>query len=67
MVLELYKITEAINTPVLEWDVNGNAIKFGTPFPVKLWKFKDENGNLWNTETSIDGTEEEAKNLILQA
>jgi hypothetical protein len=32
-----------------------------------LWKFIDENGDIWNTETSIDGTEEEAKNLILQA
>lgn len=33
--------------------------------PVMLWKFKDENGNLWNTETAIDGTEEEAASIIL--
>lgn len=33
--------------------------------PVMLWKFIDENGNLWNTETAIDGTEEEAASIIL--
>jgi hypothetical protein len=31
------------------------------------WKFKDENGNLWNTETAIDGTEEEAASIILHS
>lgn len=33
--------------------------------PVMLWKFKDQNGNLWNTETAIDGTEEDAASIIL--
>ena len=33
--------------------------------PVMLWKFIDQNGNLWNTETAIDGTEEEAASIIL--
>lgn len=33
--------------------------------PVMLWKFIDENGNLWNTETPIDGTEEDAASIIL--
>jgi hypothetical protein len=67
MEITFYKTTEAINTPVLAYDADGNPTEFGTPIPVKLWKFKDENGNLWNTETSVDGTEEEAKNIILQA
>jgi hypothetical protein len=35
--------------------------------PVLLWKFKDRHGNLWNTETPIDGTEEQAKAIILQS
>jgi hypothetical protein len=35
--------------------------------PVMLWKFVDENGDLWNTETAIDGTEDEAKQIILQS
>lgn len=48
--ISLYKTTEAINE-------NGE--------PVMLWKFKDENGNLWNTETPIDGTEEDAASIIL--
>jgi len=30
-----------------------------------LWKFIDENGNIWNTETAIDGTEEDAASIIL--
>jgi hypothetical protein len=34
---------------------------------VMLWKFVDDNGNLWNTETAIDGTEEEAASIILGA
>ena len=33
--------------------------------PVMLWKFIDENGNLWNTETPIDGTEQDAASIIL--
>jgi hypothetical protein len=33
--------------------------------PVMLWKFKDENGNLWNTETSMNGTEDQAREIIL--
>lgn len=35
--------------------------------PVWLWKFVDENGDLWNTETPIDGTEDEAKQIILDS
>lgn len=35
--------------------------------PVLLWKFKDENGNLWNTETPADGTEQQAAEIILQS
>lgn len=35
--------------------------------PVWLWKFVDENGDLWNTETSIEGTQEEAKQIILSS
>lgn len=50
MTIELYKTTEAINE-------NGE--------PVLLWKFRDENGNLWNTETPIDGTEQDAASIIL--
>jgi hypothetical protein len=65
MILTLYKKTEAINTPELAWDAQGNATEYGAPFPVLLWKFVDENGNLWNTETAIDGTEEEAATIIL--
>ena len=67
MEITFYKKTEAVNTPVLGWDDEGNAIEFGEPFPVMLWKFIDENGNLWNTETAIDGTEEEAASIILGA
>ncbi len=52
MELTFYKQTEAIN----EDNVS-----------VMLWKFKDENGNLWNTETAIDGTEDQAKQIILQS
>lgn len=33
--------------------------------PVLLWKFVDQDGNLWATETAIDGTEEEAASIIL--
>lgn len=33
--------------------------------PVMLWKFIDEKGNIWNTETPIDGTEEDAASIIL--
>lgn len=33
--------------------------------PVMLWKFVDQDGNLWNTETPFDGTEEDAASIIL--
>jgi hypothetical protein len=67
MELTLHKKTEAINTPVISFDADRNPIEYGGPFPVLLWKFIDENGNLWNTETAIDGTEDEAKQIILQS
>jgi hypothetical protein len=35
--------------------------------PVMLWKFVDANGDLWNTETPINGTEDDAKQIILQS
>ena len=50
MVITLQKTTEATNEDGV---------------PVMLWKFIDQNGNLWNTETAIDGTEEEAASIIL--
>ena len=49
----------------IEWDSNGQAIAWSDNKPVMLWKFKDENGNLWNTETPIDGTEQDAASIIL--
>lgn len=52
MNLELHKKIEATN-------IEGVV--------VILWKFIDENGNIWNTETAIDGTEDEAKQIILQS
>lgn len=52
MKLELKKQTEAINNDGI---------------PVMLWKFVDGNGNLWNTETSFDGTEQDARQIILQS
>jgi hypothetical protein len=65
MTIKCIKKTQAIHTPELAWDADGNATEFGAPLPVMLWKFIDENGNLWNTETAIDGTEEEAASIIL--
>ena len=52
MTIEFYKRTQAINE-------NG--------VPVLLWKFKDESGNIWNTETAIDGTEQEAASIIFHS
>ena len=65
MEITFYKKTEAINTPILARDEEGNPTEYGESFPVILWKFVDENGNLWNTETGINGTEEEAATIIL--
>lgn len=50
MEITLYKTSEATNE---------NGVQ------VMLWKFIDQDGNLWNTETAIDGTEEEAASIIL--
>ena len=50
MEITFYKQTEAVNDEGVS---------------VMLWKFIDQNGNLWCTETAIDGTEEEAASIIL--
>jgi len=65
MILTLQKKAQSISNYAIEWDLNGQAIAWSNETPVMLWKFKDENGNLWNTETAIDGTEEEAASIIL--
>jgi len=50
MEITFYKQTKAVNEEGV---------------PVMLWKFIDENGKLWATETAIDGTEQEAASIIL--
>jgi hypothetical protein len=65
MILTLQKKAQSISNYAIEWDLNGQAIAWSNEPAVMLWKFKDENGNLWNTETAIDGTEEEAASIIL--
>lgn len=52
MNLEFYKKIEAK-------DVNNNNIF--------VWKFMDENGDIWRTQTSISGSELDAKQIILQS
>jgi len=49
----------------LQSDELGNCIEQIKTGQVMLWKFKDQDGNLWNTETPIDGTEEDAASIIL--
>ena len=52
MTIEFYKCSEATND---------------AGEPVMLWKFKDESGNIFVTETAIDDTEQEAATIILQS
>ena len=52
MEITLYKTTQATNE-------NGE--------PVMLWKFIDQDGNLWNTETPADGTEQQAAEIVLNS
>lgn len=64
MEISLHKKTQAIRRDAIAWDSEGNVTEWNE-VPVMLWKFIDQNGNLWNTETTIDGTEEEAASIIL--
>ena len=50
MEITLYKTSEATNEDGLQ---------------IMLWKFIDQDGNIWNTETDINGTEIEAASIIL--
>ncbi len=65
MILTLQKKTQSISNYAIEWNADGQPIAWSNENPVMLWKFIDENGNIWNTETAIDGTEEEAASIIL--
>ena len=65
MTITLHKQYEGISREAIAWDSEGNQIEWNEVGKVMLWKFIDENGNLWNTETAIDGTEEEAAGIIL--
>jgi antitoxin component YwqK of YwqJK toxin-antitoxin module len=67
MTLTFYKKDESITGYAIEWNADGQAIAWSNEAPVMLWKFKDENGKLWNTETGINGTEDDAKQIILQS
>ena len=67
MNLTLKQNTSAVSHIPTKWNDEGQAIEFIDGPKVMLWKFIDENGNLWNTETAIDGTEEEAASIILGA
>lgn len=67
MTLTLHKKNQSETGYAIEWDSNGQAIVWSNEVPVMLWKFKDENGNVWNTETPIDGTEQQAAEIILNS
>lgn len=64
MTIELKKQYEGIRRDATAWDSEGNETAWNEVL-VMLWKFKDQDGNLWNTETPIDGTEEDAASIIL--
>ena len=64
MTIELKKQYEGIRRDATAWDSEGNETAWNE-VSVMLWKFKDQDGNLWNTETPIDGTEEDAASIIL--
>lgn len=64
MEITLHKQSGGIRRDAIAWDSEGNPIEWNE-IPVMLWKFVDQNGNLWNTETPIDGTEEDAASIIL--
>jgi hypothetical protein len=66
IVMKLKLKYEAVKRIPIKWDNEGNEIEWNE-IPVLLWKFIDENGNLWNTETVIEATEGEAKEIILQS
>lgn len=42
-----------------------NIVLNANDIEVLIWKFKDKFGNIYVTETPIDGTEEEAAIIIL--
>lgn len=65
MTLTFHKKNQSETGHPIEWDSNGQVIAWSNEVPVMLWKFKDQDGNLWNTETPIDGTEEDAASIIL--
>lgn len=65
MTLTLHTKNESLSNYITEWNQDGEPIAWANETPVMLWKFKDQNGNLWNTETPIDGTEEDAASIIL--
>jgi len=67
MILTFYKKDESITGYAIEWNADGQAIAWANDTPVMLWKFVDANGDLWNTETPINGTEDDAKQIILHS
>lgn len=67
MTLTLHKKTLSATNYITEWNQDGEPISWANNEPVMLWKFRDENGNLWNTETPVDGTEQQAAEIILQS
>lgn len=64
MTIELHKQSQGIRRDATAWDSDGNETAW-SEVPVMLWKFKDQDGNLWNTETPLNGTEEDAASIIL--
>lgn len=67
MNLTLHKKTLSVTNYITEWNQDGQPISWAENQPVMLWKFVDQDGNLWNTETSIDGTEQQAAEIIFDS
>ena len=67
MIIEYISNKIADSFTCIKSDELGNCIEQVKTGQVMLWKFKDQYGNLWNTETPIDGTEDDAKKIILDS
>lgn len=65
MILQLHKKIFSSTRENIQVDENGNEISWDE-IPIIIWKFKDENGNLWNTSTSTNHLESDARNIILK-
>lgn len=62
--LQLYKRIYSSTRENIQVDQDGNEISWDN-VPIIIWKFKDEQGNIWVTSSDVGSSEDDVRTTLV--